>query len=305
MESAPSSTTIFIDVGTGPEPYTLPVDFCQPPPSQQIHVMQLATPSVMETDAAESGCKSQEESTVEPTPQQTASIAEENSTLLVIQPKTFKCPECPRFAAETDEKLQRHIKKIHRGVNPFSCYMCDYSTSNKTMFEEHVRIHQGIKPFKCSYCSHRSASKKNMKKHELIHRPDNPLRCQNCGFIAQNPSSLKSHEKKCSNNECNKCDFKSEDADEMKRHMRAHKGLKIYKCKMCSYKTKSSVNYKVHSKACKTKVKDVNIKFTCAVCQWQSKQDVKILLHLIHHPEQEVDESVVDVSVLRKHGIMV
>ncbi|CAG9119919.1 unnamed protein product [Plutella xylostella] len=186
MESAASSTTIFIDVGTGPEPYTLPVDFCQPPPVQQIHVMQLAEPSVIETDAAESGCKSQEESAVEPAPQQTTTTTEESSTLLVIQPKTFKCPECPRLLQKPMKNCRGTSKKYTEG--------------------------------------HRSASKKNMKKHELIHRPDNPLRCQNCGFIAQNPSSLKSHEKKCSNNECNKCDFKSDDADEMKRHMRAHKG---------------------------------------------------------------------------------
>ncbi|CAB3238179.1 unnamed protein product [Arctia plantaginis] len=110
-----------------------------------------------------------------------------------IQSRRIRCSECSTYTAENEEKMLRHVRKVHRGENPFQCYMCDYSTYNKSLFEEHVRIHQGIKPFKCSHCPYRSASKKNTKKHELIHRPDNPHKCQQCGFIARHLKSLKCH----------------------------------------------------------------------------------------------------------------
>ncbi|KAH9627721.1 hypothetical protein HF086_017264 [Spodoptera exigua] len=58
--------------------------------------------------------------------------------VIVGQPRRIHCPECDRYTAETEEKMLRHIRKKHRGENPFQCYMCDYSTYNKILFEEHV-----------------------------------------------------------------------------------------------------------------------------------------------------------------------
>lgn len=44
--------------------------------------------------------------------------------------------------------------------------------------------------------------------------------------------------------------------------------------------------------------------FQCKVCSWTSVHKARVLLHLIHHPDQEVDESQFDVSVLKRFGIM-
>ncbi|XP_063545098.1 zinc finger protein 64-like [Cydia strobilella] len=220
-------------------------------------------------------------------------------------PRRIRCPECQRYTAENEEKMLRHIKKVHKGENPFQCYMCDYSTYNKSLFEEHVRIHQGIKPFKCSQCDYKSASKKNLKKHALIHRPNNPLKCKQCDFIGRHSKALKRHEETHSDADWLKfdsCKFQFQDLAAFKKHERTHK----FKCKDCDFKSCSRPFLKRHMVK-EHGLTDDTVKwgsFSCQICGWTSSTMAKILLHLIHHPKQEVDESVIDISVLRKHGIM-
>ncbi|XP_053622912.1 zinc finger protein 64-like [Plodia interpunctella] len=239
----------------------------------------------------------------------------EISELDEIEPKKMKgskprirCHECQRFTTDNEEKMVRHIRKNHQGQNPFQCTMCDYTTYNKSVFEEHIRVHKGIKPFKCSFCPYRSASKKNKNKHELIHRQNNPLKCDLCPFIAHHYSSLQCHKEK---HEKGQLDGKTELTDlkcdvccfefPTEMALQRHKNSKSRVCDVCSATFCSSYYLKKHKSICH----DVrNEMFQCAVCGWTGSMKVKVLLHLVHHPRQEVDESLYDVSVLRRHGIM-
>lgn len=233
-----------------------------------------------------------------------------------IQHRRIRCPECQRFTAETEEKMLRHIRRVHRGENPYQCSMCDYSTYNSAVFEEHVNVHQGIKPFKCAHCPYRSASKKNTKKHELIHRPDNPLKCPHCDFIGRNPRVLTAHNRKVHNNtlvkmfECNLCKKYFDDRELYKKHRHCR-----FQCKLCNFAACKQSLMTLHRheehehedepKLSKQKSRLITTStFKCASCDWSSNNKPRILLHLIHHPEQTVDESIVDVSILRKLGIM-
>lgn len=183
----------------------------------------------------------------------------------------LKCPECSYYSTEDEEQMVRHIKKVHQGINPFQCFMCDYSTYNKTIFEEHVRVHQGLKPFQCSKCPHRSASKRNVKRHEALHKPGYRLKCVKCNFLARHQRSLSFHATKCKGAEENK-DKGSEESEEevLKDTRKRRKAKKIFSCKHCG---------------------------------WDSSHKAKILLHLIHHPKQEVDERI-DLSILKKFRII-
>ncbi|CAG4952657.1 unnamed protein product [Parnassius apollo] len=230
---------------------------------------------------------------------------------LRIQKRRIRCPECYRYTAENEEKMQRHIRKVHRGENPFQCSMCDYSTYNKSMFEEHVRIHQGIKPFKCSKCPYRSVSKKNTKKHELIHRPNNPLKCTHCDFIARHSRSFLCHIKKHAIEEklddseamikCLKCD-QSYKRSAFKEHQKANEDCKRCSFTSCSKALLSRHMTKMHGEERRKRLQEAT--FTCAICEWSSRNRPRILLHLIHHPDQYIDENVIDVTVLKKHGII-
>ncbi|RVE47208.1 hypothetical protein evm_008176 [Chilo suppressalis] len=237
---------------------------------------------------------------------------------------------CPYFTS-IEDRLIRHIRKVHKGENPFQCTMCDYSTYNKAIFEEHVRIHQGIKPFKCRYCTYRSASKKNAKKHELIHRPDNPLKCAQCDFIARHERSLQVHMQTHTGSiQCPQCDYKADNAQSLRMHRtREHtrKQEPKYKCDRCDTKFVELRNLNIHKRKgrlcveCDTilcskldynshmvlvhqKSTEGDDLFVCAVCLWSSTNKVRILLHLIHHPNQKVDENLVDITILRNYGIM-
>ncbi|XP_046976119.1 gastrula zinc finger protein XlCGF49.1-like [Vanessa cardui] len=226
-----------------------------------------------------------------------------------VATKRIQCPECSRYTAENEEQLIRHIRKIHRGENPFQCAMCDYSTCNKVLFEEHVRIHQGIKPYKCSFCPHTNVSKKNLKKHELIHRPDNPLKCPNCTYIAKHRRGLACHKRKChvadkDVTKCGTCDKVFDDKEALSVHKKTQK-----KCDECNHKTCTKTLLTVHKimdhgKPDKRYKKAKSDTFKCALCDWSSNSKPRILLHLIHHPNQSVNEKVIDISILRTHGIM-
>lgn len=177
--------------------------------------------------------------------------------ILLIKRRPHKCNQC-LYSAETVERLEAHVKKVHLKEHLYHCTMCEYSTNHKAVFEEHQRTHTGEKPFECRHCSYRCTSKQNLAKHERIHKPDNPLACSLCSFIARNRNSLKFH-KNTEHQEGEKVSDK---------HMR--RLLKKY--------------------------------FTCAICGWEGSK-TKGLLHLIHHPNQ-TPPSGLDVSILRKHGIL-
>ncbi|KAJ8706652.1 hypothetical protein PYW07_012730 [Mythimna separata] len=223
------------------------------------------------------------------------------------QPRRIRCPECKRYTAETEEKMLRHIRKMHRGENPFQCFMCDYSTYNKVLFEEHVRIHQGIKPYKCSHCSYRSVSKKNTKKHELIHRPDNPHKCDQCGFIARHARALKHHELSHGKEVVKECSVCKETFGSVKSYTGHRKNRK--RCPECQKMFCGNIydQHRMEIHGVKKKERRQPSKkclFTCGICKWEGNSKPRILLHLIHHPEQAVDESVVDTLILRELGIM-
>ncbi|XP_013136141.1 PREDICTED: zinc finger protein 773-like isoform X2 [Papilio polytes] len=209
---------------------------------------------------------------------------------LNAQNRRYRCSECNRYSAETEEKLQRHIKKVHRGENPFQCYMCEYSTYNSSVFEEHLRVHQGIKPYKCSKCPYRSVSKKNTKKHELIHRPDNPLKCTQCDFIARHSRSLLNHIRK----------HDMETVTEFKEE----KDIECKRCDFIAHSRSEMLQHKVKMHTDEKKIRYLEDVFTCEVCGWSSRNRPKILLHIIHHPNQYIDENVIDVSILKKYGII-
>ncbi|CAF4913851.1 unnamed protein product [Pieris macdunnoughi] len=231
-----------------------------------------------------------------------ASPKPEIDDLLTVKSNKFKCPEC-NYLSRKQELVDRHILKVHRGENPFQCFMCDYTTSNKGNFAEHIRRHEGKKPFKCSYCPHRNVSKKNLKKHELIHRPDNPLKCPHCDYISKHQREFGSHTRKFHSTQngvltCVKCQTTFDDQDSLTDHVKSQ-----LTCEKCTFVAcdvgileKHLVNHR------QKRIEKKKSLWTCSICSWSSCKHPKILLHLIHHPNQEVNG--IDISILQKHGIM-
>ncbi|KAI5639324.1 zinc-finger double domain-containing protein [Phthorimaea operculella] len=228
----------------------------------------------------------------------------------------IRCKVCRKYKCATKEQMVRHMR-VHRGENRWQCALCDYSTSNSVVFEGHMNCHNGLKPYKCKFCDYRCALKSNAVKHELKkHHKNNPLKCKDCSFIGVNQNDLNSHRKKTHRLDeriCKLCNRMFPSAIKKKSH-----SAKPKQCKLCPFVTCTKTFYDKHlkedhsvketvinEKNKSTKIEDIKI-FKCARCPWSAETEnlQNILLHLIHHPNQTVNENIVDITVLRNCGIM-
>ena len=150
------------------------------------------------------------------------------------------CTNTTGYRSEKD--LERHVM-LHTGEKPFSCNVCDYTTSNINTLRKHERTHMGEgpdgKPYKCSMCDKRFRARGTLTQHELFHN----------------------NTKKFS---CPQCDKKFRHKTTLKYHIRSHTGEKPYSCQIkdCSKKfaTHSAVIVHFKYKHCDNK----NI--TCQEC---------------------------------------
>ncbi|KAJ0184211.1 hypothetical protein K1T71_000634 [Dendrolimus kikuchii] len=226
-----------------------------------------------------------------------------SSDAYTVEGDRYRCKQCTRYTSYCVEKMKRHIRKVHEGLNPYKCSLCEYSTYNSVLFQEHVWIHEGVKPYECAFCKYRSVSKKNLKKHELIHRPNYPLRCKKCKYIARHNRALKCHMQETHGTQDNE-----KEANAKKKQEDGEKIVCLKRCTMCEkVLCKSELNQHMlgHGVAMiKSGRKVKKYVFTCQICKWMGSSKPKILLHLIHHPNQDLNECKVDLSVLRECGIL-
>lgn len=69
---------------------------------------------------------------------------------------------------------------IHAGKKPYTCELCEYSTSRIWEFRRHKRIHADEKPFKCELCDYASVENRGLTTHKRVHHGIGLLRCIIC-----------------------------------------------------------------------------------------------------------------------------
>uniref|UniRef100_A0A1A7XT88 Zinc finger and BTB domain containing 48 n=1 Tax=Iconisemion striatum TaxID=60296 RepID=A0A1A7XT88_9TELE len=163
--------------------------------------------------------------------------------------KPFVCEECGHRASSRNG-LQMHIKAIHRNERPFICTTCGHAFSQKNNLNLHLRVHSGERPYQCHLCGKTFRTQASLDKHQRTHTGERPYGCDVCQQCFTEKGALLRH--KASKHEegrphscyiCNKT-FKAK--EQLRVHLRRHKGMRKFECVDCGYKFTRQAHLRRH-----------------------------------------------------------
>lgn len=80
----------------------------------------------------------------------------------------YDCRKCDLSFTDLTERKE-HEQNCENKVKVFECYLCNYSTSNKSLLHMHMCAHTGNKHYLCSICFRSFARKSSCQTHEKTH----------------------------------------------------------------------------------------------------------------------------------------
>ncbi|KAJ8664316.1 hypothetical protein QAD02_005978 [Eretmocerus hayati] len=143
---------------------------------------------------------------------------------------TFTCRICLRSFNE-NRILVSHVKRLHPGVNPYWCNICDKSFSSKTNLQGHITSHTGEKPFACEICSKKFNTKRKLGIHMRTHADQR-------FFARASPGELLYP--------CQLCDSKFKHEMSLRYHLKSHEFATKFICHFCGRKFACNQNLKKH-----------------------------------------------------------
>ena len=188
-----------------------------------------------------------------------------------------------------------HRKKIHTGVKPHVCDLCDdrfrslgawkmhrcSDTSNT-----HMKINAGGKPYVCDLCDDRFSSLGARKVHRRTHTSETEdaaggakrtYLCNVCGRVLATSGSLKKHMRVHSKSDrpyrCETCHFAFMTRHALRKHSRTHTGEKPYRCHVCGKCFSSHASLPYHMK-----IHTGERPFECDLCDsvFRSRSSLKV-----------------------------
>uniref|UniRef100_H3D4I1 Zinc finger and BTB domain containing 48 n=1 Tax=Tetraodon nigroviridis TaxID=99883 RepID=H3D4I1_TETNG len=165
--------------------------------------------------------------------------------------KPFVCEECGHRASSRNG-LQMHIKAIHRNERPFVCSLCGHAFSQKNNLNIHLRIHSGERPYQCHLCgkTFRTQETASLDKHSRTHTGERPFACEVCEQRFTEKGALVRH--KASKHEegrphcCHICNKTFKAREQLRVHLRRHKGMRKFQCSDCGYKFTRQAHLRRH-----------------------------------------------------------
>uniref|UniRef100_A0A8C2BZS9 Zinc finger and BTB domain containing 48 n=1 Tax=Cyprinus carpio TaxID=7962 RepID=A0A8C2BZS9_CYPCA len=164
--------------------------------------------------------------------------------------KLFVCEECGHRASSRNG-LQMHIKSIHRNERPFVCEFCNHAFTQKANLNMHLRTHTGEKPFQCHLCGKTFRTQASLDKHHRTHTGERPFSCEFCEqrFTEKGPllRHIASKHQEGRPHFCHICNKTFKAIEQLRVHVRRHKGMRKFECTECGYKFTRQAHLRRHS----------------------------------------------------------
>lgn len=196
--------------------------------------------------------------------------------------KPFYCDLCAR-GFKWKSAYERHQKDYHSEdtTGLMQCPLCEFTSTNQSRIDAHMRKHSDIRPFKCTQCDHASKTVHCLKAHMLTHTDLKTHECPECGKKFKKPDELKTHMYihtgawPC---ECAVCGAKFASESALVVHSRKHTGERPYPCELCDHRSRSKALLNQHMKT-HTGARALN----CDVCGKKLCNPNALKVHMMRH----------------------
>ncbi|XP_069499009.1 zinc finger protein interacting with ribonucleoprotein K-like isoform X3 [Ambystoma mexicanum] len=214
------------------------------------------------------------------------SIKEEGGACLMdeleagsLNEKEYRAPEFEKSFPFEQGCL--YHQKLHTGVRPFACTLCEKSFFQKAYLVQHLKFHTGIRPFRCNECPKSFKLKSDLHRHQRIHTGVRPFVCTVCQKSFTRKANLLQHERIHTGVRpfpCTECDKSFTAKTDLRCHQTVHSGVRPFACPECDKSFARKINLLQHQRL-HTGVRP----FSCPECEKRFTSKANLMRHQRRH----------------------
>ena len=193
----------------------------------------------------------------------------------------FPCDKCDNKFDSADE-VSTHKRGVHSSANNLICKHCSYIAKSSAEMNSHLKSHSSSSNtlYICDECDYQDLREVNVLNHRIAKHSKHS--CNKCDYQTNLESQLTKHkidvhgEKPTPTYQCDVCDFGDNKEENVLNHKIANHSKED--CEMCDFTTENNAKLEEH-------VRDIHkqTKFKCNVCLSSFKTKTTLQDHLKSH----------------------